>query len=110
MEKRLEKCIKCPNHALWWYMPSNRVYCDSCVPRGCDCNHHYIDIDAYTPPLDSPDVAEGEEGVDWIWVEKGVSWQRIDEQGREYPCCEYSYDEEGYEIDEPEMDDTLPIS
>lgn len=102
MATRLEKCLKCDNNAVWWYMPSDRVYCDSCVPRGCECNYKN----------DTPDpLIDGVENKDWMWIEKDTFnplnslWTYIDEQGREYPCCEYSYDEEGYEIDdEPEID------
>ena len=95
----------CGNKAVWLYAPSssseeNPYYCDDCVPRGCSCNHRYVAIDAYHPPLENPDVPEGVEGVDWKWIEKDRVWCSIDDEGREWPCCEYWYDEEGWEKDE----------
>ncbi len=77
----------------------NPYSCDSCVPRGCECNHRYIDVNAYHPPLETPELPDGEEGVDWKWIVKDSSWTYIDEKGREYPCCEYMYDEEGFDIE-----------
>jgi hypothetical protein len=41
----------------------------------------------------------GVEGVDYKWVEDDV-WTTIDSQGREYPCAEYCWSEDGFETDE----------
>jgi hypothetical protein len=104
MDKHLCDCGK---EATWLYMPgfkeSSPFFCDDCVPRGCDCNHRYVDVNAYAPPLAKPDIPEGKEGVDWKWVDENhyhKVWCYIDERGREYPCCEYDYDKEGFEKDE----------
>ena len=55
---------------------------------------------------------EGIEGKDWAWVEyEGDEyvdkitkddgyWQYLDERVRPYPCAEYDYDEDGFELDE----------
>lgn len=63
------KCFNCLEKAIWNYAPGkgnpNDYYCDDHVPRGCSCN------------FDENDVEDK------------------DEQGRSFPCCEYSYDEEG---------------
>lgn len=75
-------------------MPGTSVYCDDCVPRGCSCNNYYVDVNAYHPPLDSPEMPEGIEGEDWKWIEPNKVWCYIDKKGREYPCCEYFYDED----------------
>jgi hypothetical protein len=68
---------------VWYYMPASPpnisfdpitkenlddYRCDSCIKRGCSCN------------------------VDPI---SGI--EDTDEQGRFYPCCEYSYDEKGFD-------------
>ena len=94
-----EKC-DCRNKATWLYMPGFRegspFFCDDCVNRGCECNHRYVDVNAYHPPLENPDMPEG---IDWKWIEKDKIWCSIDDKGREWPCCEYDYDEEGYEKD-----------
>jgi hypothetical protein len=41
---------------------------------------------------------EGVEGIDWKRYGKN-QWYYIDEKGRPYPCCEYDYDEKGFDID-----------
>ena len=92
----------CGKVATWCYMPGfgsgeNSNFCDECVNRGCECNHNYVDVNAYHPPLDSPDLPEGEEGVDWKWIEPDKVWCYLDELGREYPCCEYMHSESGWE-------------
>ena len=101
-----KKC-DCGKIATWVYMPGFKdgspYFCDDCVHRGCSCNHHYVDVNAYHPPLDNPEMPEGTEGVDWKWVEQDKVWVYIDEQGKEYPCCEYDYEENGFEIDEQEI-------
>jgi hypothetical protein len=88
------KC-DCGKDAVWCYMPGyasgeNSYSCDDCVGRGCTCNMY------------SRNEPEGGEGVDWQWVvEEGYEpetyWQNIDEKGRVYPCCEYDYEEEGFD-------------
>jgi len=101
--KNREVC-DCGKIAVWDYMPGyfgggNSCSCDDCVPRGCSCNYRYVDVNSYHPPLDNPDLPEGIEGQDWKWVdEEKAIWTYIDEKGREYPCAEYTYDPEGWEI------------
>jgi hypothetical protein len=103
MSKELCDCGKV---AIWDYVPGyseggNSYSCDDCVPRGCDCNHRYVDVNAYHPPLENPDLPEGDEEKDWKWLdEEETHWCNIDEEGREYPCAEYWYDEEGWDIDD----------
>ncbi len=96
----------CGKVAVWLYMPGFKegspFFCEECVNRGCSCNHRYVSADAYYPPLETPDTPEGVEGKDWKWLEPGKVWCHIDEEGREYPCCEYSYTEEGWEKEEHE--------
>ena len=96
MQKEICDCKK---EATWCYMPGysenqNPYWCDDCVPRGCTCNMYSIKEEYRNKP-------EGEEGVDWQWVEEegyepNTYWQNIDEKGRAYPCCEYDYEEEGF--------------
>ena len=52
--------------------------CDDCVPRGCTCNSY---------PLDE----------DWENTDPNNWQQELDEQGRELPCCEWGYEEDGYD-------------
>lgn len=107
-----EKC-QCGAIAFWLYMPGaaneNSFYCDDCVDRGCDCEWNAVSKDAYGPtPLEEDYLPTGIEGVDWKWVirpatenmsevKKGEYWVSIDKKGREYPCCEYMYDENGFD-------------
>lgn len=109
-----EKC-KCGAIAIWLYMPGaaseHPFYCDDCVDRGCDCEWNAVSKDSYGPtPLEEDYLPKGIEGVDWKWVirpatEKmseikiGEYWTSIDKKGREYPCCEYMYDEKGFDKD-----------
>lgn len=94
----------CGKLATWCYMPGysngdSPYHCDDCVPRGCSCNHRYVTQDAYHPPLEQEDLPEGKEGKDWKWIEPGV-WAELDSRGREYPCAEHFYEEEGWEKEE----------
>lgn len=86
------KC-DCGKIAVWCYMPGfegapNDCFCDDCVPRGCSCNDRLKD------------------DLKWETMEEyGKLWENddniitdLDEQGRQLPCCEYLYEEEGFEI------------
>jgi hypothetical protein len=33
------------------------------------------------------------------WIEDGKVWCHVNEQGREYPCVEFLYDEDGFDKD-----------
>lgn len=116
MEKH--KC-DCGKEAKYCYLPgfadSNNDYvCEDCVvssdDTGCSCNWRFkraevIDSER-TPPFDGPyndDLPEGEEGKDWRWINKNDGiWINLDDRGRPYPCCEYAYEEEGFEINSEE--------
>ena len=104
MMKSLKELCECGKIAVWDYMPGyssgeSSYSCDDCVPRGCDCNHNYCEVDAYHPPLNNKNLPVGEEGVDWKWIEKDKVWTELDDKGREYPCAEYMWDPEGFERD-----------
>ena len=97
----------CGKTAVWLYMPgysnnSNPFRCDDCVGRGCSCNWRHMSNEGEEPPTD--------EDKPWKWVVKpkddisgeikeGQCWKRLEEKGREYPCVEYDYSEEGYDKD-----------
>ena len=94
MEKEL---CDCGNVATWCYLPgysndSNSYSCDDCVPRGCACNHMST-LDHY-----DSNVPEGELNKDYKWINE-TTWVNLDDKGREYPCVEYDYDPDGFEID-----------
>ena len=97
-----EMCGVCREKiAVWNYVPAhigeNPFYCDNCVPRGCSCNtRHISDI--------TPEDYDGESicchHIKYIVDESGDAggyWCDVDDDDREYPCCEYDYDEDGYE-------------
>lgn len=93
----------CGKKAIWVYAPGfasgeSPYFCDDCVPRGCSCNHHYVKQEAYDPPLDKPDLPT-EKDNPIKWIEENKIWVHLDEKGREYPCVEYWYDEDGFEKD-----------
>lgn len=99
-----EKC-NCGKMAVWLYAPGysgggNPFSCDDCVHRGCTCNWCYSTVELPT-----------DEDKPWKWViqtkdeeygeiEEGKVWVSLDEKGREYPCAEYDYEDEGFDIDE----------
>jgi hypothetical protein len=105
--------------AVWVYAPGfsggdNPYFCDDCISStedlGCSCNWHY----SKHSDEDFTEQPEGIEGKDWRWVEhpgddymgeitkdEGI-WVRLDEKGRPYPCAEYWYEEDGWEIEEEE--------
>lgn len=101
MTKELCDCGKI---AVWCYMPGyssgkSPYHCDDCVPRGCECNHNYCNVDAYHPPLETGNLPEGDEGVDWKWIDEGKIYTPLDNEGREYPCVEFMFDQSGFERD-----------
>lgn len=71
-----QKCSVCDKFAVWDYMPNDRedmTFCDDHVPRGCSCNN-----------VDYFDESENAE-------------QFRDVHGRLLPCCEFQYNEEGFD-------------
>ena len=112
MAKHLCDCGKV---AIWIYMPGysgghNPYSCDDCVPRGCSCNFYHANPNDYHPAADEGDKPEGVEGKDWKWIERQATeyelaidkseglWVYLDEKGRESPCVEFEYDEDGFDI------------
>lgn len=98
----LREYCDCGKLATWCYMPGfssgcNPHFCDDCVPRGCECNYRYCKLETTQPFEDITELPEGEENVNWKWIEEGKIWVYIDEEGREYPCAEYDWDSDGYE-------------
>lgn len=111
-KKRKHRCSQCGNQAVWLYMPNGNFYCAEHVPRGCTCNVCDIEFDG-EPKSDSnllwwskndyeenmyqnnlDNFATKERQVDSFYYEY------LDEKGRREPCCEFEYDEDGFEIEE----------
>lgn len=107
---RKHKCSKCNKIAVWEYLPGGKrryFFCDDCVPRGCSCNTYNI--------KEFNEKIEDSDNVMW-WskedYEKGnvegslerkpdsFYYEYLDEQNRRYPCCEYTYSEDGFEIED----------
>jgi len=105
MDKIREKYkCKCGSLAVWDYMPSyegkkkeDRYYCDECVPRGCSCHYNSINPEHYAPydPNFSIKPTKNDEPIKWI---DEYTWTNLDEKNREYPCCEFCYEKDGFEI------------
>ena len=105
MKKFLCECGKL---AKWVYAPANDwkhhpYFCDDCVPRGCSCNDEYDDPENGMPLADTIKWFD-EKGIKWKWKEEGKSISQIDDDGREFPCIEYSHSIEGWEAEQEEMD------
>lgn len=93
----------CGKVAVWCYIPGylegdNPYSCDDCVPRGCSCNHYYTNPEAYHPP-EGTGIHPTKEDEPIQWVDKNT-WCHVDDKGREFPCVEYDYDENGYETED----------
>lgn len=93
-------CSDCGNLATWLYMPESTLkhdpfYCDNCVPRGCDCQIVHV----YEDELEGADLPTAED-LPFKWIKFGKIWKHIDTLGRDLPCCEYDYSEEGYEYND----------
>lgn len=98
-KKQLCGCSK-KNIATYAYLPgfidnSNPYFCEDCISDvdsiPCSCNYHYT---KYQKP-------EGIENIDWRWISsKKDIFINLDERGRPYPCCEYDYSENGYDLDD----------
>lgn len=74
LELHSAKCRKCGESAAWRYDPAegtNPYWCDNCVSRGCSCQY---------------ESSYDEQGNEI----EGSSVPLLDEQGRQYPCVEYS--------------------
>lgn len=67
----------CGKKATWMYMPGDSVACDDCVPRGCSCNKELKDG---IEPIFEGNVLVNPEDDFFV---------PTDDQGREYPCCEW---------------------
>jgi len=94
MAKHLCSCGKI---AQWIYIPSgdDKYWCDDCISspddKGCSCN--WCDYESEKP--------HGEENKDWRFIpsyKEQTTWEYLDEKGRPYPCCEYEYVENGFDI------------
>lgn len=91
----LKRC-DCGRKATWVYMPSNDwcnpYFCDECIPRGCSCTKEDIReeyygmcfSDIYNNNFNLPN--KNEPFIKWI---NDYTWCRVDEQLREFPCCEF---------------------
>lgn len=103
VNKKLLKC-ECGKLAVWTYMPASDYYghyCDDCVPRGCTCNWAYSINEEHPELIELPPVDDPLWSNTWKWLDEARGcWCHIDEKGREYPCCEYWSDKDGYEFDE----------
>ena len=70
-------CRECNEIAVWMYAPSSesrvekdRYYCDVHIDRsGCSCN-----------------------------IDPNTGVEDMDDFGRPFPCCEYLYDDRGFDI------------
>jgi hypothetical protein len=89
-----EKC-NCGAKAIYVYMPGysgggNPFSCYDCVPKGCSCN----DSPMSYPP-------DGIEGVVWEKSDENPNWwHSLDSNGNQYPCIEYTSDDEGFYTEE----------
>jgi hypothetical protein len=97
-----KELCECGEIAVWTNLGSSKyqVYCDDCVPRGCTCNHYYTPNDNHQYDINDSQENPPTDHNNWKWIEEGKVWTLLDEQGREYTCCEFIYEEEGWEVED----------
>jgi hypothetical protein len=66
----MKELCDCGKVASWCYLPGfsdgSPYFCDDCVHRGCSCNHRYVNVNAYHPPLDEPELpTEEDHPIKW---------------------------------------------
>ena len=86
----MKRC-DCGKLGTWMYIPFGWVVCDECIDnhRGCSCNVRHVDQEA--PPNTNMNG--------WKWLIENETWTPLDQNGKEYPCIEFDYQEDGYEDD-----------
>ena len=103
-----KELCNCGKVAVWLYMPGyssgcNDFSCDDCVPRGCECNHDYKGIggesldDFINQTKDDVGKYYDKDGVEVGTPQEAAYFIPLDNKNREYPCCEYDHDEDGYD-------------
>ena len=100
MDKQI---CSCGRVAVWVYLPGHcdgvDYFCDECVSRECTCNHRFItSFEEDTEYFDYP------EDENFRWIKEGEIWVSLDDKGREWPCCEYMYNEEGFDVEDTKRD------
>ena len=91
----LNRC-SCFKKPTWVYGPkttnTNNLYCDECVPSGCECNYEYIDEEYLSGKHTLGDIYDlylhlpKDENHKWITEH---SWVHTDDKGRPFPCAEF---------------------
>ena len=97
------KCCKCnKKDAVWLYMSGhndgNDFFCDDCVPRGCSCNQYAVEEFGFNNKSNSNYIFWNKEltkSTDTITSDT-FYYEPVDERRRRYPCCEYDYEEDGF--------------
>ena len=101
-KEKFELC-DCGQIAKWLYVPgfknnSNPFFCDDRVPRGCDCN--YIYEANFTSKEEYEIEKQSFDNIVEKIDSKGLKYFiPLDEHNREYPCCEYMFNGDGFEKD-----------
>lgn len=101
MAKELCECGKI---ATWIYMPgfqskASPFFCDDCVHRGCSCNYRHVHFDEIEHHEQIPPDLPTEKDIPFKWIEEGKVWVTLDDKNREWPCCEYDYEEKGFDTE-----------
>ena len=102
MKKICSICNK--NVATWFYAPSSDddpFYCDDCVPRGCSCNVY--SLEEFPNDIPNKNVIFWDKDIVNSTLQRtpdSVFYEIVDNNGRRYPCCEYWYDENGWDFED----------
>ncbi len=74
-------------------------FCDNCVPRGCSCNVYSLEEFPLEKKKEKNYIFWDEkiENYTTELSDKSHYYEVVDENNRRYPCCEYEYDENGFD-------------
>ena len=120
------KCSNCGKFATYSYMPGKEYYCYDCLPKGCSCNNESFfeeEIEEqkkeYIEKIENGEkyflldfgsiqmhygketkITDKEEILNKLRTGNVLHFLMVplDENGNEYPCCEYFQDSEGFEL------------
>jgi len=92
--------------AVWSHVTNlHGYYCDECVVdkndiNGCPCQWNYV----ISENNRFENLPTGTENADWRWVvndeisKKDGIWVKLAPTGRPFPCVEYIFDIDGFDI------------
>ena len=99
---KIKCCKRKKKDDAWLQIPGhddgNDFFCDDCVTRGCSCNQYAFEEFNFNSNHNSNYIFWNKEltkSTDTI-KDDTFYYEPVDERRRRYPCCEYDYEEDGF--------------